>query len=941
MEPDGGSGTGTTRRSATRRETDLVASFVDRVPEAPGVLEIEGEAGIGKTTLWSEGVARAQRAGFHVAVSRVAQAESTLSFAALGDLFHDVPEDVLALLPPPQRRALEVALLRREADERALDARAVAMACSTALRLLADEGPVLLAVDDVQWLDEPSARTLSFVLRRLHDERVGVLLTSRDGAELTDPLSLEQTVPPDRLHRLSVGRLPVQLLGPLLRERLDVTLPRPLVLRIHTAAAGNPFACLEIAREVVRQGAPEPGEPLPLSESTVHLLERRLEALPEPTITALRVAATTSRPTVALVGLAMADEGDRVADALVVAEEAGLVTVQNGDIRFVHPLFASGVAATIPAAERRDIHGRIARHHTDPEQRARHLALSDADAAAETADALEEAARHGRHRGAASTASELAVLALEHTPAADTPAQLRRRVLASTFAFDSGDAPLAHRLLESAIDSMPPGPERALVLNQVCEISWQDTRRVERFANQALAEAGETPDAAAWALTSLAWVCFYPGDLAGATRHTAAVWQVISEVPDPQIRADALVLRAVVAFAAGQPYQDELDEAVVLQGVVESGESTVGEVIYSAARVIWGLLDLWRGDLDAARGHLEKELQAYEERGRYVARDELLSYLAQVTCRAGDWEAAEGYITECLDVGEEAGHLLGRGQNLVPKAWLAALRGDLDRARADASEGLALSLQYDDLLAVANNRGVLGFVELSDGAPERALPYLRPAVEFLRASGVAHPGMVPFVADAQEALIVTGHLDEALAIQEDDRLTGRLTNGPGSAARSARTAALLRAAAGDLPTALSLAREAVTLPTPFAFDRARSLLVKGEIERRAKRRAQARTDLTEALAAFEHLGASMWAERTRGELARVTSGVAGTDLTPTEARLAELVVEGKTNREAAGILFVTVKTVEANLSRIYRKLGVRSRAELVRLLVAAARDPQA
>jgi DNA-binding CsgD family transcriptional regulator len=940
MEPDGGSGAGI-RRSGSRREADLVASFVDRVAEAPGVLVIEGEAGIGKTTLWSDGVARAQRAGFHVAVSRVAQAESTLSFAALGDLFHDVPEQVLALLPPPQRRALEVALLRREADERALDARAVAMACSTALGLLADEGPVLLAVDDVQWLDEPSARTLSFVLRRLHGERVGVLLTRRDGAERADPLNLEQTVPPGRLHRLAVGRLPVQLLGPLLRERLDLTLPRPLVQRIHAAAGGNPFACLEIAREVMRRGAPNPGEPLPLSEGTLHLLERRLEALPEPTIAALRVAATASRPTVGLVGLALDDEtGDRVADALAVAETAGLVTVRSGDIRFAHPLFASGVAATIPAGERRDIHGRIARHHTDPEQRARHLALSDVNAVAETADALEEAARHARHRGAASTASELAVLALEHTPAADTPAQLRRRVLASTFAFDSGDGPLAHRLLEAAIHSMPPGPERALVLNQVCEISWQDTGRVERFAKQALAEAGDSPDAAAWALTSLAWVCFYRGDLAGATRHTAAAWEVVSAVPDAQIRADALVLRAAMAFAAGLPYQDELDEAVVLQGVVESGESTVGEVIYSAARVMWGLLDLWRGDLDAARGHLEKELQAYEERGRYVARDELLSYLAQVTCRAGDWEAAERFVTECLEVGEEAGHLLGRGQNLVPRAWLAALRGDLDQARADAQEGLELSLQYDDLLAVANNRGVLGFVELTDRAPARALPHLRQAVEFLRSSGVVHPGMVPFVADAQEALILTGHLDEALAIQEDDRLTGRLTDGPGSAARSARTAALLSAAAGDLPTALDLAHQAVTLPSPFAFDRARSLLVKGEIERRAKRRAQARADLTEALAAFERLGARIWAERTRGELARVTSGVAGTELSPTEARLTELVIEGKTNREAAAILFVTVKTVEANLSRIYRKLGVRSRAELVRLLVGA-RDPQA
>jgi predicted ATPase len=219
-------------------ELASVASLLDGLASGPAALLIEGEAGIGKTTLWTAGVATALERRRRVLRCRPAEAEAQLSFAALVDLLEGVLDEVLPLLPAPQRHALEVAMLRDDGGGAPVDQRAVAVAALAVVRRLARSGPLVVAVDDAQWLDPPSARVLEFVVRRLTDEPVGFLVAVRTGGAGRVPLGLDQALPPDRLTGLRVGPLSLGALSSLIRSRLAATLLRPTLLRIHQATGG-------------------------------------------------------------------------------------------------------------------------------------------------------------------------------------------------------------------------------------------------------------------------------------------------------------------------------------------------------------------------------------------------------------------------------------------------------------------------------------------------------------------------------------------------------------------------------------------------------------------------------------------------------------------------------------------------------------------------------
>lgn len=916
-------------------EMRSIDAFLGAVPNGARALLLEGEAGIGKTALVEEAIARARAHGIRVAVAHVGRPETSLSYAALGDLFDGVRDAVLDDLPQPQREALDVALLRSPGDEVMRDPRAVSLATLAVVRQVSAHQPLVIAIDDLQWLDRSSARVIGFVLQRLGPEPVGVIAAKRSGEEGELPLDLVQALPPHRVERVDVGPLSLGDFGHVLREGVGADLPRSVVVRLHRTVEGNPFYGQEMAREILRRGVPAPGAPLPMPGDAIRLVQRRARSLPEGTRAVLTAVALASRPTVTLVRAAV-PRAD-VEEGLASAEADGLLTVRQGRLSFVHPIFASAVTATTPEPELRAVHARLASALDEPEEHARHLALSSVGAERTIAVALDDAYRSARGRGAAAAAAELALLAQIYTPEDDTHELTRRRVVAGLLAFEAGDATRSHEHFREAMAAIPAGLERARVMVTVCEVSWQDTVWVKELASRAIAEAGDDQVTAAAAHEMLAWVWVYRGDLGRATHHVDEARRLVGDVNDPSVRTDLLTIEALVDFLRGEPFEKSLAEAVRLEDMIDPSGPADGSTIYSSARVVRGLVQLWAGEHDGARAYLEAELATYEERGRYVARDEVLCYLAHLACRTGKWNDAERYAEECLDIGEESGHLRGRGQNLVPRAWLAALRGDLDAARVDAYEGLELSLGYLDLLAAAGSRGVLGFVELTAGRPDAAAEHLREVVQFLRDFRTAEPGLVPFVADAVEALVATGLLDEAQSIVDDDLLMGRLAPGRRLQAVPLRGAAALLASRGDLEGAAILLERAVA---PGAldgqpFERARSLVVLGEVERRRKRRAQARARFAEARDIFDGLGARLWAERAAGESSRVGSAAAAaSELSPTEARLAEMVTEGMTNREAADRMFVSVKTVEANLSRVYRKLGIRSRAELVRLFVS-------
>jgi DNA-binding CsgD family transcriptional regulator len=278
---------------------------------------------------------------------------------------------------------------------------------------------------------------------------------------------------------------------------------------------------------------------------------------------------------------------------------------------------------------------------------------------------------------------------------------------------------------------------------------------------------------------------------------------------------------------------------------------------------------------------------------------------------------------------------------LFPKALVAALKGDVDAARSDAGEGLRRCLRNEDLLDANCNRAVLGFLELSLSNPAAALERLEPVLAFLDELGSPEPGIIPCLPDAIEALVSLGRLDEAEGLVERLERQGRTLDRPWAIATAGRCHGLLIAARGDLPAARSALEQALAehrrVPQPFEL--ARTLLVKGEVERRARQKRAARSTLEQALGIFQALGAPLWAQRARDDLARVGGAVlpSSSELTPTEQRIAQLVGEGMKNREVADALFISVKTVEANLSRIFHKLGVRSRTELSRRIAATHR----
>ena len=431
-------------------ELGQIARFLDDVPAGSSSFLLAGDAGIGKTTLWEWAVDEASSRAWRVLQTRAGASETTMTFTALGDLLEPVIDDILEQLPPVQRAALDAALLRGDSGASMPDRRAVSLASLGCLRALARDGPVLVAIDDVQWLDPASADVLRFVVRRLDDEPVGVLASLRLEEETADRLELHRAFPGARARRLVVGSMSPKDLGRLIRDRLEVELPHPVTDRVDDAAGGSPFFALEIARELIGRGIPEAGEALPIPDDTRHVLAARLSTLPRAARTILLVAAAAARPTEELVA-ASSGLGAGADAALTQAIDAGVISLDGHRIRFTHPLLASTVYASASLNRLRDTHRRLAAHVESAEERARHLALASPTPDASVASALDDAAAIAGARGAPQSAVELAQLARRLTPATDLEDLIRRTEQAAAHLFDAGDDAGARVLLGDAI----------------------------------------------------------------------------------------------------------------------------------------------------------------------------------------------------------------------------------------------------------------------------------------------------------------------------------------------------------------------------------------------------------------------------------------------------------------------------------------------------------
>jgi DNA-binding CsgD family transcriptional regulator len=851
------------------------------------------------------------------------EAESALAFTAAGDLLEPYATEVIRTLPPVQRQALAAALLLDEVEAPPAEPRAVAVAFLGALRGLARDRRVLVAVDDIQWLDAPSALLLEFALRRAHDAPIAFLLARRVSAGPRAPLGLDR-LPPESIRRLPVGPLSIGALRRLLRTRVGISLPRALLRRVHETTAGNPFYALEIARMLEeRRVEARAGVPLPVPATLSDVVRDRIAGLPPDVRAALTAAAALATPTLSALGAA--DEFDAAA-------RVGIIEMDGDRICFTHPLLAAAAYDAAPPGERRRLHARLAHVVADPEEHAHHLALAVEGPDPTVATALEEAANRARARGAWEGAADLAERALLLTPAGEMDDVWRRAFAAADDLRDVGDFAKARGLLERILDAEPPREIRSRAHHLVGLAAWFAGDCEDGIALLELASEEADDDFArakierdAGMLLAANW------NVRRAQVHVRTALELSERLDDPALLARTLPAVVMSEFVAGRGVDfDLLERARALERFV-GGERTALRATYWLGKILSCI-----GQLDAARPLLEELTRHAQEVGDVSYQPEFLTDLAELELRAGNYERAHAYAVEAV---EEAGQIESEilGAALAARAAIEAHRGDLGAARRTLAE--ARSSRAAERPIDAMEIGAAGvFLALSGGDPADAITAVDGLYERLRQAGVGEPSLFRFLPDQIEALIALDRLGEARRLLEWLEERSRVLHRPWGLATGARCRALLRAAQGDLPAALASIGTALNaherLPMPFEL--ARTLLAKGTIERRARRRREARESLDQAIEILERLGAPVWTEKARAERARIGGRVAAGELTETERRIAELVAEGRSNKEVAARLFITPRTVEGHLTRIYEKLGVHSRAQLAHRLPTPA-----
>ncbi|MGZ8614620.1 MAG: LuxR C-terminal-related transcriptional regulator, partial [Actinomycetota bacterium] len=667
----------------------------------------------------------------------------------------------------------------------------------------------------------------------------------------------------------------------------------------------------------------------PIPERLQELVEDRLEGLPAQTLEALEVVSALSTPT--LDAIAAASDPSEIDRRLDPALENGVVEVVGDRLRFTHPLLASAVYQKIPPARRRELHARLATIVRDPEERARHLALSVEGPDVAVAAVLEEAALLASSRGAPQSAAELWEMARRATPR-DRGEDLVRRTHQAGVAHDEcGDTSLARSVLEQAVDLSMAGPARARMLLDLGQVlaeteGWRGAWAVFEAAR---GEAGDDLALSARIEQNLGYAWLYRGDLGASERHARVALQLAEELQEPRVMAEAFTHYPLEEFLLGRGVDQELlDRGIALEGHMEGEfKSHVLRASFTVAQLL-----KFTDRLDEARRTFTELLGDAAAHGVETPIPHFRYHLAELECWAGNWDVAMEHARES----RAAAQRLRMGASTSSEGHFAvglveAHLGRADPARLEALEGLRVAEEAGEIFLMIPNLSALGFLELSLGNFAEADAYLSRAVELSEAMGVREPAYYRVVPDEVEALVALGRLDEAEALLAPFEEAGRNLDRAWTVATGARCRSLVLAARGDLAGASTAADEAVRehdgLPLPFELGR--TLLVRGAVERRAKRKREARDTLTKALEVFDGLGAALWAEKTRAELARIGGRAPSSlDLTPTEDRVAALVVGGSTNREVADALFISIHTVEANLKRIYRKLGVRSRTEL-------------
>ncbi len=890
---------------AREAEKARVAKVLDRSRDGGlAALLLRGDPGIGKTTLWRYGVSYARERGDTVLVTRAAAEEMPLSLVGLVDLF-DGAEDVLGPGSDPFRRG-------RAALER--------------VRQLTRAGPVVVAIDDLQWLDPGSAATLRYALRRLADEQVTLLATLRAGA--ADPLDLLATIGVDRTDALSVGPLGAVELRALL-DTVVTSISRPALRRIHAISGGNPLYAIELVRaQLDNQGAFQQLGSVPLPRSLREAVEERIDALPDALHALLRTVAAAGPIPVADLSRLLSSED--VADLLERARRAELLVIEDDRVvRFAHPMIGSVVYGGTTPVERQILHAALADWCEDQDQKAQHLALSTDAADEQVAQLLDDAVRRAGARGAPELAAELARHSLRITPP-DEISLLRQRALTEiSCRAAAGEMSRALQLADALVESLPAGPERAQVLVRRAQLEDDDLARGEAFLVQALAEAGDDERLRGEVLDQLGWLRgIFRGHLPAGIADARQAMTIAERGDDDEFRMSAVVALAVMSALAGEPDAELMARAVALQDLLGR------PAMWAGPRTLAAEQQLWAGDLRGARRILQAELDQAVREGNERWRLYDLYDLASVECAAGELALAADLVRQAREAARDSEDPHLQSWVLQRHAQVAAWLGLADEARAAASSRLERALARGERPGVARMRGLLGVLALSEGDALTAARELAEAAALLDAGGFANPGAIPVLPDAVEAIAGTGDLPAARELL--DRLqeqAGRLNDPWVRAAERRATGALLVASGEPLDAVPHLDAAAAAFDElGYGLDAARSVLLRGRALLRAGRRSRAAESLADARSRFGHMGAALWEIRAGTELERVAPGRSAGQLTPTEADVVRLLVAGGRNRDIASALYISVATVEAHLTRIYRKVGVRSRNELAAMV---------
>jgi DNA-binding CsgD family transcriptional regulator len=909
------------------RETELaaVASFLEGAGPGTHGLLVHGEAGMGKTTIWQAALEAAAARGYRVVITRPTEAEARIPFAGLNDLFGDLVDTWGPDLPPPQQAALNVALMRAEVEGEPMQPLALSLAVLELMRSASSHQPLALAVDDVQWLDESSAGVLRFALRRLEGESVILVATERTSAGSVEP-ALVADLPADHVVRVPVRALSVDDVDRVLDESLGLELAPTLLRRVHRLAGGSPFYSLEIGRALQARGVDTAtGEP-PMPESLSALLPARLASLPADASEVIVHVAGLSHPTQALIEAAMGLEPARA--GLAAARAAEVLTPDDDPVRFTHPLLASEVYGALDDAARRDLHRRLASIIVEPDERARHLALASDSPDPDVADALDVAANHASGRGAPDAAAELSVLAASLT-ARSEPGWARRMAAAGRYRLMAGDFGRARELLEGALEGpeAPVGPGRAELLVGLAEVRQlaDDFATSDQLTREALTHAGDDAALTISIKLRLAGISYITGRAwtAGA-QHAFEARDLAEKVGDHRLLAATLGPCLTWRYATGQGFDRDLAGQAVELEPWTARFRTLDLPEYDIANI-----ELWEGETDSSLARLGRLVDRAERDGDYSSLPYLLGNMVLGDVMGGRRDVARAHIERAVRLSYVTDQRTAQVHTLMCEARFEARLGDADRAHDAGRRAFELMEATSWRVGEWWLRADLALLELSRGDAASALELVAGALE--PSADDEPPRRRWAQAVAAEALVALGRLDDARRTLDGLEEYAREHGSPRLIGEALRARARLLAAAGDLDGADAAVAEAEAIHRRIEdpWELARTLLVAGEVHRRARRRARARAALREAIETFAFLGAGLWAEQAREQLARIGgAGHLDGGLTPTQRRVAELVAQGLTNRQVADRLAMSAHTVEAHLSATYRALGISSRGEL-------------